>query len=274
MTKQLTATHPLSTQITITYDPLSWSYSDTLNARYMFATRFVKRFFPAFDAPAAAARVSARTGQPIPEIIAAWKAKGKASSLYGDHVHAYAAARIDDTITPAPASEQEQSAFRVVDAALDMLSSAYDFHGAEILVFDPVFLLAGYLDLAATNRETGAMTVVDWKTNEAISDDAWGRTALDPIASVPDSKLMHYAMDQSVYGSILESGYLAADQPLELALVHIPPGATEPEWIELPYLRAEVEACRDAWRATPEWLELSAGKEKPGEADPTGQNSE
>lgn len=271
MSKQLEAQHPTA-DISITFTPATWEYRDSIGARYLFATRFASRWFPKFDDAAAAARTSAKTGRPVPEILAEWKAKGKAAGKYGDHIHAYAAARIANELCPVALSEAEERSFRGVDKALDMLSGAFDIYGAELLVFDPAFLLAGYLDVAAINRETGAMAVIDWKTNEELSDNAWGRTALPPIQHVPDSKLHHYALDQSVYGSILESGYLAEGQALELALVHIPPGATEPQWIDVPYLRSEVEACRAVWKESDEWWALAGvTKERPGELAPAGQ---
>ena len=43
-----------------------------------------------------------------------------------------------------------------------------------------------------------------------------------------------------------DSGYIPASDPApDLALIHIPPGATEPAWIPLPYMRAEVQALVD-----------------------------
>lgn len=246
MSKTLTAQHPVA-DVTLTYSPATYTYLDDLGQKYTFATRIAKQYFPEFDAAAAAASKSAKTGRLAEEFLAEWKAKGRESSHFGDQVHDYARAVAVGGARPVSENKQQEIAFRVVDDSISMLADSYEIMGAEILVFDPVYLIAGYIDIGAINRATGALAIIDWKTCEDISADAWGRTMLPPFTRLPDSKLMHYTFDQSIYGFIVESsGYAQPGQPIELALVHIPPFSTSPRWIPLEYLRDEATICAEA----------------------------
>jgi hypothetical protein len=136
------ATNP-SSEITLTFDPQRHVYRDCDGYRYVSGTAFVKRYFKPFDAITAAERVSARTGQSPLEIIAAWKAKGEASSTFGTLVHAYAEAKVIGAPGPDAPTPEAAQAYRLVDAALSGLEKTYEFIGAEMIVYDPVYRLAG-----------------------------------------------------------------------------------------------------------------------------------
>ena len=254
--KTVTATHPALPTWTLTFDPATHRYLDQESREYVSATRFVHRFFEPFDAPAAAARVASRTPGADPQmLLVEWAAKRDASADYGHHVHAYAEALINGTPQPAPATEQEAAAFAVVASAVSALRDAYDLYSAEQIVFCPLYRIAGTMDLVGRNKATGALVVLDWKTcGKPITDDAYGRVALPPIAHVPDSKQAKYALQLSLYAWLLtDSGYFSADTAVELALIHVAPGADAPLWIPLPYLADEVAAMAAAWLETGPW---------------------
>jgi len=255
--KTVNATHP-ALPWEISFDPATHRYLDQESRDYVSGTRFVSRFFEPFDAPAAAARVAARTPGTDPQLLlTAWAEKRDASVDYGHHVHAYAEALVNDTpqLQPTPATEQEAAAFAVVVSAVTALRDAYEIYAAEQIVFCPLSRIAGTMDVVGRNRETGALAVLDWKTcGKPITDDAYGRTALPPIAHVRDSKQARYALQLSLYAHLmLDSGYFPADTAVELALIHVVPGADAPLWIPLPYLADETAAMVQAWTATGPW---------------------
>jgi ATP-dependent exoDNAse (exonuclease V) beta subunit len=244
------AVHP-TLDFTLTFDPAAHSYTDNHNTPYVSVTTLVKAFFPPFDANAAAGRVAAREGRLEMEILTEWNRKRDASATYGTNVHAYAEALVQDWTRPAPATEREQRAFGIVDRALDMLSEVYDFLAAEQIIFDPLFSVAGTVDLLARNRTTGALAILDWKTCEAITNEAYNR-ALTPIAYCADSKIEHYTLQLSTYALMLAdaeySAYPYRGEPIEMALIHISPTDDDPVWIPLPYKRAEVVAMIESPR--------------------------
>jgi len=244
----------LSLPVTLTYDPGPHTYTDDAGLRYTSVTAFVHTLFPSFDATAAAARMARKTGRVQAEILAEWEAHRDASAAYGHRVHSYAESLVLGVSPPAPEDDADRRAFRIVDKALVGLDAQYEFLGAEQIVFDPLFGLAGTIDLPARNRTTGALAILDWKTCESITDDAYGRTALPPLAHVPDSKVQHYTLQLSAYAWMLAdpvySAYPSAGQPVEIALIHIPHIGVDPVWRPLIYRPGDVEAAAmdHAWR--------------------------
>lgn len=244
-----TATHP-TLPWTLTFDPVPHTYHDNLSRPYTSVTSLVRRYFPPFDAPAAAARVAARDGLLELDVLNGWKAEGERAASRGSRIHAYAESRVIGATPELATSPDESRAFGIVDEAILALEKQYEFLGAEQIVFDPFYLLAGAIDLPARNRATGAVAILDWKTNAEITNDAWGRTGLPPISHIPDSKLSHHALQLSLYAWLIaDCGYIAPSEPVELAVIHIPPTGHSPVWIPLPYDPASAELIvLDYWR--------------------------
>jgi hypothetical protein len=242
-------THPALSTYTLTFDPGTYTYRDQEGSDYIFATAFVSRFFPEFDQAGAAARVSARTGRPVPAILAEWKAKADASKARGNAVHKIAEEIIAGRPTGTHRAPQDwPQAVGVVSAALETLRASYDIWQAEALVFDPLYRLAGFADLVGCRRDTGALWLGEWKCVEKITEDAFGRTALAPIEHVGDSKLARYALQLSTYAWImLDSGYVPAGTEVELGIIHLPPGCSTPNWLPVPYMGDEVAAMVEHW---------------------------
>lgn len=258
------ATHPKLEGWEITFDPADHSYRDSTGQVYTSGTSFVKKFFPVFDAMANAERVARRENRLAMEVVAEWNAKRDASAKYGTRVHAYAEDRILGRNSGIPSSPREITARRCVDAALLMLREHYEILGAEMIVFDPLHRVAGQIDLPARNRKTGALAVLDWKTNEEITDKSYAM-ALPPIQYIPDSKITHYGLQLSLYGFIqVDTGYVEPGTPVETAVIHIQPGNPDPVWMPLPYAPAIIQALliheheRRVIEPNPSWL-ASAG---------------
>jgi hypothetical protein len=233
---------------TLAFDRATYRHRDQDGRPYTFGTRFLAQFFPPFDADSVAAKVSARTGQPVPEILAAWKATGE----YGDEVHAYAEARL---LGLPPATDNRlatTSDLAVVDAAIEMLSPAYEWLGVEQIVFDPLYALAARVDVVARSRESGAIAILDWKTNkldwnaDGTPDDRAFGHALPPIEAWPDSKVARFALELSLSAFLmLDSGYFPPNTAVELACIHIPRGCSEPRWIPMEYAGDAIQALID-----------------------------
>jgi hypothetical protein len=239
-----TERHPTLEHI-ISFDPVPHTYTDNFGTRYESVTSLVKRFFPPFDEQAAAARIAAKTNRLEMDILREWHTKRDDASGYGTRVHEYAEAQIlarsqssDVVSPPVPENERERRAFGIVDKAIDGLAKKYEFYVPEQIVFDPLYQLAGMIDLPARNLKTGALAILDWKTCESITSDSYGKTALPPIEHVPDSKLAKYQMQLSVYAWLLTSPYSAYSSRgygVELALIHIPQIGFDPVWRPVHY---------------------------------------
>lgn len=231
-----TIRHP-TLPVSVTFDQATHEYRmPELGHCVSFSTtRISESFLPAFDSESASARVAARTGQEQMALMAQWTEKRDESAAYGTAVHAYAEALVMGRALPEPATDRERAAFKVVDRAVSMLARSYEWVAAEQIVFDPAWRIAGTIDLVATHRETRRLAIIDWKTCEKITADAYGRMCLPPLAHLPASKLTRYALQLGLYATILRDGEYPMDAwtGYEAALVHIAPGATDPRWIPL-----------------------------------------
>jgi len=242
---KITVQHPIL-PVSITFDPGPHTYTDSTGLRYTSATAFVSRFLPPFDAPAAAARIAARENRLEMEVLSEWEAKRDSSAAFGTLVHAYAEALIKGTTPPQPDTEAARRAFGLVDRALVGLGQHYDIMGAEQIIFDPAWEIAGTIDLPARNRSTGALAILDWKTCEEITEGAFGSFCLPPIANTPASKVTKYALQLSLYAALLtEPGYTSypsEGEKVELAMIHVPHVGPDPIWRPVPY---DAAAIRD-----------------------------
>jgi len=179
-------------------------------------------------------------------VLTEWNQKRVASSEFGTNVHAYAEALVLGTERPLPANEREERSFRIVDRAVEQLAASYDLLAAEHIIFDPLYRVAGMIDLVGRNRETSALAILDWKTCEEITAVSYSKL-LPPVAHLNDNKIERYSLQLSIYAMLLAdseySAYPSAGQDIELALIHIPPyiGA-DPVWMPLPFRRDECAA--------------------------------
>jgi len=235
---------------TITFDPDEHEYRDQENRRYISGTGLVRRSFPEFDEIAAANRVAKRENRLAIEVLSEWGLKAQESSEYGMRVHAFAEALILGQQTPPATSLRDRRAFNIVRKAMPMLRDTYNFLTPEQIIFDPLYRVAGTIDLPAINKKNGKLAILDWKTCEGITEQSFGM-ALDPIAHVPDNKVNHYALQLSIYAWVMThpeyTSYPSKGMDVELALIHIQHECPDPIWRPVPYLRDEATAVVMKW---------------------------
>ena len=177
---------------------------------------------------------------------ASWKAKATNSTdNIGTPAHEYAEAIILGRTPPKPKTDIQRLHQGMIDFALSRINTTHEIYMPEAIVFDPLFLVAGQIDLIGRNKKTGALAILDYKTCESITADSYGKRALPPIAHLPDSKVSHYAMQLSTYAYLLTdnelSSYPTQGDTVELALIHLPHQGERPVWRPVPYLWAEVD---------------------------------
>ena len=175
-----------------------------------------------------------------------WDRKRDAAAKHGTAVHYYAECVLNGAPTPTPQTAEQGRAFRIVDKAMVALAETHDLLPPEQIVFDPLYQVAGTIDLPAINKRSGALAVIDWKNCDGITADSYRKVGLVPISDVPDSKLHRYSLQLSIYAWMLTdpemSSYPSKGQPAEMLLIHIPPVGEEP------VLRPCVDLRRQAGR--------------------------
>jgi len=124
----------------------------------------------------------------------------KWSAAYGTEVHNYAEACVKGGGRPEPTSTLSRMAYDAVNEALRMISRHYDILGSECLVFDPLFRVAGTIDLPLRHKATGKLCIADWKTNQAIDvTPRFAGRGRPPIEHIPDCNGNHYRLQFALY---------------------------------------------------------------------------
>jgi len=79
----------------------------------------------------------------------------------------------------------------------------------EVMVYSKELKIAGMMDLLVKNTETNNYTILDWKTNNRIYKNSFGKAVGTSAATseIDDCNFMHYTLQLSLYRYILETYY-------------------------------------------------------------------
>ena len=236
-----TVKHP-HCNLSIKFTEADHRYVDNEGAEYTSVTTIIKGAFLPFNAQQAAERVAKREGGTVAEVLATWEMKRLASSDFGTRFHANMEATIKGQPRPnAPKTEKEIQTFKVgVETAKKLMARFGDGLQAEKIVFSPFYKIAGCIDLIAVKGND--VFLGDWKTNEVIKkENPYQSCAVYSLQHLADCDYVKYSLQLSMYERILRSGgYIPEGASVKRMLIHIPPGADKPEFIETPDVNREM----------------------------------
>jgi len=251
MTPDKTARNPSGSQIR--YYDADHRYESDHCGDYISATTLIGQYFQSFDTDAIASKVAAKEGTTALDIIQRWNTKRDSASEFGTRCHIYAENAIltafgrNATIDPVfGLTEREGYAKRKIDYAVSkIVESGCTLVQPELIVFSETLAIAGTIDLPLWGKGKSELWLLDWKTNEhAPLPDApsYGRTALEPIDTLPDTKHIRYALQMSLYELLLKwERYIPRSTKVKRALIHIDTtGDGAAQWIQTQDLSAEV----------------------------------
>jgi ATP-dependent exoDNAse (exonuclease V) beta subunit len=244
-------THPLDSNLVLTFEEEPHTYTDNRGREYLSVTSLVKKHFPEFDEITTANRLAEREGVTAQSLLDKWHAKRDAACEYGTRVHEFA----EWTLTcgqagqcHTPRGDKEVAAFVAVRAACKTLRQIYELVACELVLFDPATRIAGTLDLLMLHAPSQTYFIIDWKTNEQLEDKIYNN-GLGPCSDLPDSPLSKYKLQLSIYEDLLRSqGHIPNAATVQRAIVHAEPFNTTPKWIALPHMphaRAIIDERRD-----------------------------
>ena len=124
----------------------------------------------------------------------------------------------------------------------------------ELEVWDADIDLAGSVDFVGiytTGPNKGKLFIADWKRSENLRNKkqhVMGLQMQAPLDYLPDSSLMHYAVQLSAYRWIIEKNYGYQVGDLEVVCCHTDNGES-PYIARVPYLKPEIEflMAQQAW---------------------------
>lgn len=195
--------------------------------RYISGTSFLGNFFPQFDPTGEITkRCAIKAGISVDELKKRWSDKGKESCRLGTRTHELCEDIIlGNNIRNVAESESENARFKNASLLAHKLKKSIDILGVEKIVFSDQLnpKIAGTIDLFGRSRKTGEYLILDWKTNNEITqDNIYKKFCLDPISHIPDTNFHHYALQLSLYQFLLKfEGYVPKNAKFKMALLHI-----------------------------------------------------
>lgn len=217
-----TAQHPSGR--TITFTEADHEYVDDRGHRYMSATAVVKRFFAPFDAAAVAPGVAEKRGVGVEVILAEWEQAREYACSLGTRTHENCEAQLKgDALIHAPRDERERCVMTQAWCAVEYMLIEYECLATELIVWSPDLYVAGTLDALMRHRETGALLIVDWKTNEKITLLGYmGARGLGPASGLHDCDMAKYTLQLNLYRYLLfREGYTSPGAQVDMMIAHL-----------------------------------------------------
>jgi ATP-dependent exoDNAse (exonuclease V) beta subunit len=155
-----------------------------------------------FDKGAISAKVAAREGRPVGEVLAEWKQKSHVAVEAGKRLHTVAEGVLKGNA--ATVQQAEVSAVAAWRRFWYAARSHMNVVKCEEILFDKDFWIAGTLDALLYSLKTKQNHVFDWKTGKFEVENRWGETLLAPFDDQPATHLVEYSLQVSLYRLMLE----------------------------------------------------------------------
>lgn len=165
-------------------------------------TTLLKNYYEEFDAPAQAAKSSAKYGEPVQYYIDLWDHERNSAAIKGSNFHDFADHYTHNRIFPYDVSDH-------------LKNHLYDFYNkfiktsvmirTEMVMGCEELMLGGMIDMLAYNRKDKYFYIVDYKTNKKIGRTGFkGKTMYEPISHLQDCEYTKYCLQTTIYRKIFE----------------------------------------------------------------------
>ncbi|MDR3141753.1 MAG: hypothetical protein LBU37_08530 [Tannerellaceae bacterium] len=210
------------------------------NAKAMPVSTVVDRFFPVFDAYAAAVNLTPYNplfGRPLGEIVQIWKQKGDEAKRLGTCLHQ----QIEKYYLNQPLDEETEEFHFFLRFTRDHPMTPYR---TEWRIFDEEHNLAGTIDFITKNGNQ--YDIYDWKRSGKVVDNLgniksvnFGKTGIGGLSDILDTAYNRYCLQQNLYGYILEKHYGIIISNIYLVILH--PDYDRYHKVEMPRMNKQIE---------------------------------
>ena len=197
--------------------------------RLVSVTSKIREYTPPFDAPAMAQQMVDKkkpkyAGMTVDEIQYQWKEKGELSSFEGTLLHSYLEQWPEKKgYGFHPRTYRVLLLSKQVDNMFPKLLERFRLVEAEKIIFSPSMGLAGQADLIMADDAAQQGIILDWKTNEKITDEAGAfGNMLPPIEHLTDADVVKYGLQLGLYEKMLvDEGFYPEFKGYRKSLIHI-----------------------------------------------------
>lgn len=178
-------------------------------------------------------------GMTTDEIKSLWKKNGQEASKAGTQLH-------NDIESYYNQHEVDNSSIefkyfldfendRVKDPTNDTMSP----YRTEWTIYDEELRLSGSVDMIYEYKDSGLLTIYDWKRCKDIKkSNEWEHCLIDELSYIPNTNYWHYALQLNTYREIIERNYNKTIDSLWLVCLH--PDKAGYQKISVPLLKNEM----------------------------------
>lgn len=218
----------ISLDKSVAFDSVSHTYTKK-GKKLTSVTSFISKFKNEFDSHYWSNKIALRDNKTQKEVLAEWKAKAKKSCDIGTAIHKIFEDYIDGNFSLV--NNEIEVDFLEIDESyiLDFIpksKQAIEFikdffiSGRLIPLYTEYIVhndnLAGQVDLICKDKENN-FYILDFKTNEKIEVNSYGKNLKGKLKDIPDSTFYHYSLQLSIYKQMFDEDIKG------LFLVHIKP---------------------------------------------------
>jgi len=230
----------------VSLEPIHHVYMDKDGRQYESVSKFISRFYEAFDAQLMSKMVAKSTGGNAEDIAAEWKRYGTERADEGTKIHS-ALEMYQKTMQILPENEYLRPAIISIVSEYNYAYKSFQ----EQCLYDTENLIAGTCDnlLLYSSHPNSVVDVSDYKTNlkglRQVDIDKKGarvhKFLKEPLSHLIDSKLNRYALQLSIYAYLLQKKTGRRIGKLDIRYIN-PLNPMEHYSIPVQYMKMEVEA--------------------------------
>lgn len=190
----------LSNDGVVQFDPERHIYTNLITGNQLESvTTYINRFKNKFDSEYWGKREANKTGETLEQVLQRWKDKASNSCNIGTDVHRM----FEDYVNGLPTTKY------IDEKCLSGRMFINDFYESkrlipvqnEIIVYNDNY--AGQIDNLSHDNK-GNYYILDYKTNDKIESNSYGKYMLDQYANVPDSTFYHYSLQLDCYSRMID----------------------------------------------------------------------
>ena len=178
-------------------------------------------------------------GMSADEIKALWKKNGQEASKAGTKLHNDIESYYNQHEVDNSSVEFKYFLNFENDRVKDPINDTMLPYRTEWTIYDEELRLSGSVDMLYEYKDSGLLTIYDWKRCKDIKkNNGWEHCNIDELSYIPNTNYWHYALQLNTYREIIERNYNKTIHSLWLVCLH--PDKSGYQKISVPIMKTEM----------------------------------